>query len=144
MALCAEETARHNAAIADAKVLLAVQRERAETTSTVLGEMAEKSSLDKKNVAELEEKIVRVEADDKHAAAVAVLVDSAFEVDIKAASLLAGVQKGLLAGEVPVQPATPHARSVILEQEAFAEAFQLSEEAKGGQPSRKKAHGEDV
>lgn len=138
VALCAEETARHNAAIADAKVLLAVQRERAETTSTVLGEMAEKSSLDKKNVAELEEKIVRVEADDKHAAAVAVLVDSAFEVDIKAASLLAGVQKGLLAGEVPVQPATPHARSVILEQEAFAEAFQLSEEAKGGQPSRKK------
>ena len=80
---------------------------------------------------------MRVEADDKHAAAVA-LVDSAFEVDIKAASLLAGVQKGLLAGEVPVQPATPHARSVILEQEALAkEAFQLSEEAKeGGQPEK--------
>ena len=98
-----------------------------------VGRDGKKSSLDKKNVAELEEKIVRVEADDKHAAAVAVL----WTLRLKWISRLPACRRraeGTSRWRSARMPATP-ARSVILEQEAFAEHSNC--QRPGGQPSRK-------
>lgn len=137
-ALCSEETLRHSTHLAEAKVALAEQQSRAEETEKVLDEFRAKSDMDKKNVADLDDKISHLLAEEKHAVAAVNLADSAFETEGKSLALLKGVQEGLLAGEMPIAPATPHAKSSILEQATFSKAFSLSKEAASGQPTRQK------
>lgn len=112
---------------------LARQQARAAATSATVGDLKAKLEADKAAIAALDAQMAALDTADKHAAIKAALIVAGFDADIATTTLLSKVQVRLLSRPAPPPLGTPGVAPI---ETILNEAFQLANEAEGGQPTR--------